>query len=100
MDKDKSSHVPIILERPFLATIRVVIDVPTRKIPCQLCGERVYFYFPPSIALLVLVPLVFAGPMVPIVHTIVCRTDALDGDRWAIPHKDCSLFLSSSTSLD
>ena len=46
-DMDESTHVPIILGRPFLATAGVAIDVKTGTIYFWMCGERADFCFPP-----------------------------------------------------
>ena len=47
LDMDESFHAPVILGRPFLATVGAVIDVQAGIISFQLCGEKVDFYFPP-----------------------------------------------------
>jgi len=39
--------VPIILERPFVATAEAMIDVQAGTLSSQLCEEMVDFYFPP-----------------------------------------------------
>jgi len=46
LDMDESSHAPVILGRPFLATIGAVIDVQADTLFFQLCGETVDFCFP------------------------------------------------------
>jgi len=64
MDMDESSHVPIILGRPFLTIVGAAIDVPAGKISFQLCGQKVNSYFPPPIALSVPAPPVPAVPTI------------------------------------
>jgi len=46
MDMDESSQIPIILGRPFLATVGAMIDVQQGIMSFQFCGEKVDFCFP------------------------------------------------------
>ena len=81
MDMDKSFEVPIILERPFLATAGVMIDVPVGKLSFQLCGKKVDFYFSSPITPQVpIVPPIHATRMVPITHANVSRIQLFDED--------------------
>jgi len=81
MDMDESSHVPIILGRPFMATTEAEIDVKVGTISFWMCGERVDFYFPPptpSPAPVTSPPP--AAPMPTIPPNAVSRTEVFDAD--------------------
>jgi len=47
LDMDEDFPAPLILGRPFLATVGAVIDVQAGIPSFELCGEKVDFSFPP-----------------------------------------------------
>jgi len=49
VDKGESPYMPIILGRPFLATVGAEINVQAGTLSFSICGERVDFCFPPPI---------------------------------------------------
>ena len=98
MDIAKSSQVPIILGRWFLATARVVIDVQAGTLSFQFCEKRVNFYFPqlpPSV-----VSAAFPPPEI-LVHTVLPDTistiKVFDGD--GRPRMRFGDFFYSSAAL-
>jgi len=44
---DANPEVPIILGRPFLATVRAVMDVQAGTMSFWLCGKKIDFHLPP-----------------------------------------------------
>ena len=81
MDMDESSHVLIILGRPFLATVGAKIDRQAGTISFQMCGEMVDLCFspptPPSVPVIPSPPVasVDIGP-----PDAVFWIDVFDGD--------------------
>ena len=81
MDMNKSSHMPIILGRPFTATAGAEINIQAGTISFHMCGERVDFCSPPPIPSSA--PISSPPPAVPM-HTVlpnvVSRIKVFDGD--------------------
>jgi len=48
MEMEEDSHIPIILGRPFLATVGAMIDVKNGKLYLQVGDEKVEFCLPQS----------------------------------------------------
>jgi len=81
MDMDESSQISIILRRPFLATVRAMIDVQSGAMSFQFCGERVDFCFPPSIPFLVpALPSLPEAPAYSVSHAVNYSTTVFDED--------------------
>jgi len=81
VDRDESSHVPIILGRPFLATVGAKIDVQAGTISSRMCGEMVDFCLPthiPSSVLVTYPPPAAPMPVVP--PDAVSTIEVFDGD--------------------
>ena len=65
MKMEEDARIPIILERPFLATMRAMIDVKNGKFFLHVGDEKVEFHLPQSIAN-------------PTLDDSCCRVDVLD----------------------
>jgi len=61
MDMNENPEVPIILGRPFLATVGAVIDVQAGTMSFQVCGETIDFYFSPHLMPVAPAVLVFSS---------------------------------------
>ena len=85
-----SSPPPSCWVQPFLATIEVVIDVPTGQISFQQ-GWVIEFYCPPPTASLI--PIVSLTLMVFVTPATSFRTEVFDGN--GIPQKRFATMLES-----
>jgi len=50
MEMEEDSRIPIILGRPFMATVGAMIDVNNSELSLQVGDEKVKFYLPQSMA--------------------------------------------------